>query len=172
VRQGSRKLGEAERTAVTPNAEDAGRLSRRMKIETHGRADDRPSRHDRREALRSPNGKSNIHERIAMSQQPPDGNSRKNERLTINKEFDSFDQFIQEYVTNISRSGAFIKTSTPLPIGSEVTLRFTVVMDDVEVIEGLGEVVRIETDPPGMGVVFKKLSKYSEKLIQKLLSKG
>jgi hypothetical protein len=97
---------------------------------------------------------------------------RKEERLTINKEFDSFDQFIQEYVTNISRTGAFIKTSTPLPIGSEVTLRFTVVMDDVEVIEGLGEVVRIETDPPGMGVVFKQLSKYSEKLIQKLLSKA
>jgi hypothetical protein len=98
--------------------------------------------------------------------------NRKEERLTINKEFDSFDQFIQEYVTNISRTGAFIKTSTPLPVGSEVTLRFTVVMDDVEVIEGVGEVVRLETDPPGMGVVFKKLSKYSEKLIQKLLSKG
>jgi uncharacterized protein (TIGR02266 family) len=97
---------------------------------------------------------------------------RKDERLTINKEFDSFDQFIQEYVTNISRSGAFIKTSTPLPIGSQVTLRFTVVMDDVEVIEGVGEVVRLETDPPGMGVVFKHLSQYSEKLIQKLLSKA
>jgi Tfp pilus assembly protein PilZ len=107
-----------------------------------------------------------------MSQQPPDGNSRRSERLTINKEFDSFDQFVQEYVTNISRSGAFIKTSTPLPIGSEVTLRFTVVMDDVEVIEGVGEVVRLETGPPGMGVVFKKLSKYSEKLIEKLLAKA
>lgn len=98
--------------------------------------------------------------------------TRKEPRLTINKEFDSFDQFIHEYVTNISRSGAFIKTTTPLPVGSEVTLRFTVVMDDVEVIEGVGEVVRVETDPPGMGVVFRKLSKYSEALIQKLLSKG
>ena len=98
--------------------------------------------------------------------------NRKDERLTINKEFDSFDQFIQEYVTNISRSGAFIKTATPLPVGSEVTLRFTVVMDDVEVIEGVGEVVRVETDPPGIGVVFKRLSSYSEKLIEKLLAKS
>jgi uncharacterized protein (TIGR02266 family) len=97
--------------------------------------------------------------------------SRKDERLTINKEFDSFDQFIQEYVTNISRSGVFIKTSTPLPVGSEVKLRFTVVTDDVEVIEGIGEVVRIETDPPGMGVVFKKLSSYSEHLIARLLAR-
>jgi Tfp pilus assembly protein PilZ len=100
------------------------------------------------------------------------GGGRKEERLTINKEFDSFDQFIQEYVTNISRSGVFIKTSTPLPVGSQVTLRFTVVMDDVEVIEGIGEVVRLETDPPGMGVVFKQLTSYSQSLIEKLLARG
>lgn len=99
--------------------------------------------------------------------------SRKNQRVTINKEFDSFDQFIQEYVTNISRSGAFIKTKTPLPVGTEVNLRFTVIMDDIESIEGVGQVVRVETDPPGMGVVFKELSAYSKTLIEKLLtSKG
>jgi Tfp pilus assembly protein PilZ len=96
--------------------------------------------------------------------------SRKNQRVTINKEFDSFDQFIQEYVTNISRSGAFIKTKTPLPVGTEINLRFTVIMDDIESIEGMGEVVRVETDPPGMGVVFKELSNYSQKLIEKLLT--
>jgi hypothetical protein len=94
---------------------------------------------------------------------------RQNQRVTINKEFDSFDQFIQEYVTNISRSGAFIKTNDPLPIGAEVDLRFTVIMDDIETIEGVGLVVRVETDPPGMGVVFKELSGYSKKLIERLL---
>jgi uncharacterized protein (TIGR02266 family) len=97
-------------------------------------------------------------------------NGRKSERVTINKEFESFDQFISEYVTNLSRSGAFIRTSTPLPVGTEVDLRVTVVMDGIETIEGVGEVVRIETSPPGMGVVFKKLSSYSEQLIEKLLT--
>ena len=97
-------------------------------------------------------------------------NERREERVTINKEFDSFDQFIQEYVTNISRTGAFIKTDTRLPVGTEVNLRFTVIMDDIETIEGIGEVVRVETNPPGMGVVFKELSEYSEALIQKLLT--
>ena len=63
-------------------------------------------------------------------------------RLTINKEFDSFDQFVREYVTNISRSGVFIKTAEPLRVGSIVNLKFTVVMDDIETIEGEGEVVR------------------------------
>lgn len=95
---------------------------------------------------------------------------RKSERVTINKEFESFDQFISEYVTNVSESGAFIRTSTPLPIGTEVDLRFTVVLEGIETIEGIGEVVRIETDPPGMGVVFKKLSAYSQQLIEKLLT--
>ena len=96
--------------------------------------------------------------------------ARKSERVTINKEFDSFDQFIKEYVTNISRSGAFIKTADPLPIGSEVDLRFTVIMDDIETIEGVGTVVRVEKDPSGMGVVFKELSSYSRGLIEKLLT--
>jgi uncharacterized protein (TIGR02266 family) len=97
---------------------------------------------------------------------------RREERLTINKEFDSFDQFIREYVTNISRTGVFIKTKDPLPIGTKVDLRFTVIMEDIETIEGVGEVVRVETDPPGMGVVFRELGNYSEKLIQKLLMQG
>jgi uncharacterized protein (TIGR02266 family) len=95
---------------------------------------------------------------------------RSDPRVTINKEFDSFDQFIQEYVTNISRTGVFIKTKTPLPVGTTVNLRFTVIMNDIETIEGEGEVVRVDTDPPGMGVVFRKLSSYSQGLIEKLLT--
>jgi uncharacterized protein (TIGR02266 family) len=96
---------------------------------------------------------------------------RKNQRVTINKEFESFDQFMSEYVTNLSRSGAFIRTSTPLPVGTEVDLRFTVVLEGVETIEGIGLVVRIETSPPGMAVEFKSLNPESEQLIDRLLSK-
>src|ERR1700727_2257573 len=84
------------------------------------------------------------------------------DRVTINKEFESFDAFIQEYVTNISRTGVFIKSQQPLPIGTQVNLRFTVIMDDIETIEGVGEVVRVEASPPGMGVVFRELSAYSK----------
>jgi hypothetical protein len=95
---------------------------------------------------------------------------RTNQRVTINKEFESFDAFIQEYVTNISRTGVFIKSTTPLAIGTRVNLRFTVIMDDIETIEGIGEVVRVESDPPGMGVVFRELNAYSKGLIDKLLT--
>lgn len=95
---------------------------------------------------------------------------RRDERMTINKEFESFDAFVHEYVTNISRSGAFVRSQSPLPVGTEVNLKFTVIMDDVEHIEGLGKVVRVETDPPGMGVVFTELNEYSQTLIAKLLT--
>lgn len=94
---------------------------------------------------------------------------RQEERLTINKEFDSFEAFIQEYVTNVSRTGAFIKTRDPLPVGTRVNLRFTVIMDDIESIEGVGEVVRVESDPPGMGVVFRELTQHSQALLERLL---
>ncbi|MFO0664949.1 MAG: PilZ domain-containing protein [Polyangiaceae bacterium] len=93
---------------------------------------------------------------------------RSHERVTINKEFESFDAFIQEYITNISRSGVFVRAQTPLPIGTRVNLCFTVIMDDIETIEGVGEVVRVEKD--GMGVVFRELSSYSKSLIEKLLT--
>ena len=101
-------------------------------------------------------------------QSMPDS-ERRDSRVTINKEFESFDAFIQEYVTNISRTGAFIKSKTPLPIGTKVNLRFTVIMDDMETVEGIGEVVRVDDNPPGMGVVFRELSAYSQGLIEKLL---
>ena len=100
-----------------------------------------------------------------------DSSRRVSERVTINREFESFDAFMHEYVTNISRSGAFIRSKNPLPVGSTVNLKFTVIMDDIETIEGTGEVVRVETDPPGMGVVFKEIASYSKEIIDRLLSR-
>jgi len=107
--------------------------------------------------------------------QPPNPSTtsappRKDERVTINKEFESYEAFITEYVTNISRSGVFVRSKAPLPIGTLVNLRFTVIMDDIETVEGIGEVVRVHQDPPGMGVVFTELSGYSKGLIDKLLT--
>ncbi|MEO7329215.1 MAG: PilZ domain-containing protein [Minicystis sp.] len=100
----------------------------------------------------------------------PESPARRDERVTINKEFESYDAFINEYVTNISRTGVFIRSKTPLAIGTKVNLRFTVIMDDIETVEGVGEVVRVHDDPAGMGVVFTELSSYSKGLIEKLLT--
>jgi uncharacterized protein (TIGR02266 family) len=95
---------------------------------------------------------------------------RSDDRLTINKEFESVDEFIQEYITNISRTGVFIKSASVLPVGTEVSIHFTILMDGIETIEGTGEVVRHESDPPGMGVAFKELSEDSRVLIERLMA--
>jgi len=104
------------------------------------------------------------------SEPTPSERKGRDERVTINKEFESYDAFINEYVTNISRTGAFVRSKSPLSVGTKVNLRFTVIMDDIETIEGVGEVVRVHDDPPGMGVVFTELSSYSKGLIDRLLT--
>lgn len=100
-----------------------------------------------------------------------DDKRRVEERVTINQEFESFDAFIEEYVTNLSRSGAFIKTKGSLAVGTKVNLRFTVLHEDMEIIEGVGEVVRVQNDPPGVGVVFSELSPESQGVIERLLAR-
>jgi Tfp pilus assembly protein PilZ len=102
-----------------------------------------------------------------MAGDPP---KRRETRLTINKEFDSFEAFIEEYVTNISQTGAFVKTADPPPVGTEINLKFTVIVDDVETIEGVGKVVRVQDDPPGMGVVFTHINHHSQHLLERLLT--
>ena len=96
---------------------------------------------------------------------------RRAERVVINREFENFEAFVEEYVTNISRPGVFIRTKTPLPIGTRVRLRFSVIMTEIETVEGEGEVVRVQDDPPGMGVVFTSLTSYSAGLLEKLLTR-
>ena len=100
-----------------------------------------------------------------------DEEKRRAERLTINREFENFEAFVEEYVTNISRTGVFIKTKSPLAIGTRVRLRFSVIMTEIETVEGEGEVVRVQDDPPGMGVVFTSLTSYSAGLLEKLLTR-
>ena len=90
------------------------------------------------------------------------------ERVNVNREFSSVDQFIHEYVTNVSASGAFIRSKDPLPVGTLVNLKFTVILDELETIEGVGEVIRVEKT--GMGVVFRELTSHSQKLLQQLVT--
>lgn len=99
---------------------------------------------------------------------------RQAERLVVNHEFRSIEEFISEYVSDISRTGVFIRTDDPLPVGTKVDLRFTVIHDDFETVEGIGEVTRVVPpgEPaPGMGVVFVELTNASRGLIERLLTR-
>ncbi|HCF59173.1 MAG TPA: hypothetical protein DFS52_14415, partial [Myxococcales bacterium] len=75
--------------------------------------------------------------------QMPGNSGRRESRRVINREFASVEEFISEYVCNISRSGAFVRSVDPLPVGTRVALRFSVIIDEIETVEGIGEVVRV-----------------------------
>jgi uncharacterized protein (TIGR02266 family) len=96
---------------------------------------------------------------------------RRHQRLNINEAFSSIDDFIAEYVTDISRGGVFIRSKQPLPMGTKVNLKFSVILDDFETIEGEGEVVRVVDtgEHPGMGVLFTQLTPESRTIIEELV---
>ena len=105
------------------------------------------------------------------------GEKRIAPRHQINHEFASADEFIREYAMNLSLGGCFIRTNDVVPIGTEVALKFTVILDDFETIEGMGEVVRVVHpgghEPPGVGVVFTSLTDASRNvLVQLFIRKG
>jgi hypothetical protein len=58
-----------------------------------------------------------------MSDDQSRSNARGDDRVTINKEFESFDAFIEEYVTNMSRTGRVPEDAQPLPHRHAVNLR-------------------------------------------------
>ena len=95
---------------------------------------------------------------------------RQHLRREINQEFATIDEFIAEYVSNISQGGVFIRSKNPLPVGTKVTLKFSVILDDFETVEGEGEVVRVDNAPEnqGMGVAFTKLTAESKSLIDRI----
>lgn len=98
---------------------------------------------------------------------------RQHDRVPINEEFECIEDYIAEYVSSISPGGVFIRSKKPLPLGTKVNLTFSVIVDDLETVEGEGEVVRVETTPGerGMGVAFTRLSAESKALVDEIMSR-
>jgi uncharacterized protein (TIGR02266 family) len=104
------------------------------------------------------------------------GGSQKRQhiRVAINQELDVIEEYIAEYVSNISQGGVFIRSKNPLPLGTRVTLKFSVILDDIEIIEGEGEVVRVERDGSqvGIGVAFTRLTAESKRVVDEIIDRG
>jgi uncharacterized protein (TIGR02266 family) len=90
--------------------------------------------------------------------------------MDVNLDFESIERLTQ-YVSNISRSGCFLKSRDPWPVGTKLNLRFTLLADDPEVLEARGEVVRVSERPRGMGLRFLELPIAARKVIDRLLAK-
>ncbi len=95
----------------------------------------------------------------------------RDQRISVNQEFAAVDQLVSEYVTNISRSGVFIRSDNPLPVGTLVNLCFSIIVDDLETVTGVGKVVRLSEAPRGMGVAFVELDAVSQKVVESLFTR-
>jgi len=96
---------------------------------------------------------------------------RRHRRVSVNEEFECIEDYISEYVTDMSKGGVFIRSKNPLPVGTFVTLNFTVIVDDFETIEGEGEVIRVDmsSENMGMGIAFRKLTQESKELVDRII---
>lgn len=97
-------------------------------------------------------------------------------------DYESSDTYFYDYSNNLSEGGIYIETDRPLPIGSPITLRFTLPGLD-RVFETKGNVAWVyikkpgdegppaEVLGPGMGIEFKELNEADIKLIHDYLNK-
>ncbi len=102
-------------------------------------------------------------------------NPRRPLRMRLDYKVERGSDFLFEYTHNISRGGIFIETRDPLPVGTNVVMRFTPDGTEGELyVEGRVTWVNpIRQDDasshPGMGIQFKNLSEESRDIIAKMV---
>jgi uncharacterized protein (TIGR02266 family) len=86
------------------------------------------------------------------------------------------DEFIEQYSVDISRGGIFIKSKTPMSVGTLLKFEFRL-KDESRLIHGVGRVIwKREEDggderPPGMGIKFIKMDPESRALVDQAVAK-
>jgi type IV pilus assembly protein PilZ len=99
--------------------------------------------------------------------------------LLIQYRFDTLEDFLAEYSTDISIGGMFIRTEEPREEGALIYLQFYL-RDGAKLIEGLGRVVRTisaekvnDRQPaPGMGIEFVNFDEPSMELIRQIVERN
>ena len=98
--------------------------------------------------------------------------------LLIQYRFDTLEDFLSEYSTNISIGGMFIRTDQPKDEGTLVYLQFYL-RDGAKLIEGLGRVVRVNPSESsgdqaavGMGIEFVNFDEESMELIRQIVERN
>ena len=95
--------------------------------------------------------------------------------LLIQFRFDTLEEFLSEYSTDISLGGMFIRTEDLREEGALVYLQFYL-RDGAKLIEGLGRVVRVNRPggpaPAGMGIEFVNFDEESMELIRQIVERN
>jgi uncharacterized protein (TIGR02266 family) len=94
--------------------------------------------------------------------------------LLVQFRFDSVEDFVAEYASDLSTRGVFIRTPEPREQGALVYLQFTL-KDGSHLIEGLGRVIRSVSPgaptggTPGMGIEFLNFDEESMAVIERIV---
>jgi uncharacterized protein (TIGR02266 family) len=104
-----------------------------------------------------------------------DGERRRNARtpvtLLVQYRFDTLEDFVAEYATNLSPTGMFLETEEPSPVGSLLHVQFSL-KDGSKLIEGVARVARVSLGgdgaAPGMGVELVQFDEASLALIRQI----
>jgi len=84
----------------------------------------------------------------------------------VNDEFAAIEGMLFEYVYNLSRGGIFLRCDDELPLGTQVQLLFTILLDDLATIEGVGRVVHHgQGGLKGLGIEFVTLTPESRAIV-------
>jgi uncharacterized protein (TIGR02266 family) len=98
-------------------------------------------------------------------------------KARVDYELMSEDTFLFEYTSNLSRGGIFLATRNPLPVGTQLNLRFAL-PEEKRTIETTGQVVWVneyrpggENINPGMGIEFVDLVEKDRNAITRLIKR-
>lgn len=91
--------------------------------------------------------------------------------VPVRLRYESVLDFVDTQSMNISRTGMFIVTDAPAPLGSHVQFEFSL-EDGFVLLTGLAEVVRVATGGivEGMGVRFLDLDAANQRLIERIVT--
>src|SRR5262245_17692062 len=91
--------------------------------------------------------------------------------LLVQYRFNSLEDFLAEYATNLSPGGIYITTDDPSPVGTMLHLQFSL-KDGSRLIEGMGRVAHVHKNaagqPRGMGVEFVQFDERNLALIARI----
>lgn len=107
----------------------------------------------------------------AVMSEPDQPERRRAERVPVNHELGEGLGEGGTWVSDLSSTGVFVHTDEPIPVGSIIDLRFTVLLDDPVVIEVQARVVRHGQDPRGLGVEFIEPSDDNRARIEAVLER-
>jgi uncharacterized protein (TIGR02266 family) len=95
---------------------------------------------------------------------------RSNVDLAVTLKVSTVEAAVTSKVLNISRSGLFIATNHPPPIGTVIDVELFL-PDGKLLLHGRAEIVRhqLDTSPPGVGARFLDISYEAQELIDRLL---